>query len=149
MALVGQTASGKTSLVEALLHRAGVIGTPGSLERGTTVSDFDPMERRVQHSLNAAIVQFEHEGTRVHLIDTPGYADFVGQAMTALEAVDCAAVLVDPESGIQPLSVQMMEWAQQRGLCRLIVVNKIDQQEADLAGLLEQLQAAFGKSACR
>jgi elongation factor G len=145
LALVGQTASGKTSLVEALLHRAGVVGTPGSLERGTTVSDFDPMERRVQHSLNAAIVQFEHEGTRVHLIDTPGYADFVGQAMTALEAVDCAAVLVDPESGIQPLSVQMMEWAQQRGLCRLIVVNKIDQQEADLAGLLEQLQAAFGK----
>ena len=145
LALVGQTASGKTSLAEALLHRAGVIGTPGSLERGTTVCDFDPMERRVQHSLNAAIVQFEHEGTRVHMIDTPGYADFVGQAMTALEAVDCAAVLVEPEAGIQPLSVQMMESARQRGLCRLIVVNKIDQQDADLAGLLEQLQATFGK----
>jgi elongation factor G len=145
LALVGQTASGKTSLAEALLHRAGAIGAPGSLERGTTVSDFDPMERRVQHSLNAALMQFEHAGTRIHLIDTPGYGDFVGQSLTALEAVDCAAVVVDPETGIQPLSLQMMEWAAQRGLCRLLIVNKIDQPGADLAGLLEQLQAGFGK----
>jgi glyoxylase-like metal-dependent hydrolase (beta-lactamase superfamily II) len=94
---VGHGGAGKTLLAEALLWKSGTIGAMGSLERGTTVCDFDPMERRVQHSLNAAIVQFEHEGTRVHLIDTPGYADFVGQAMTALEAVDCAAVLIDPE----------------------------------------------------
>ena len=74
LALVGPAAAGKTSLAEALLHKAGAIGAPGSLERGTTVSDFDPMERRVQHSLNAALMHLQHAGTRIHLIDTPGYA---------------------------------------------------------------------------
>ena len=93
LALVGQTASGKTSLAEALLHRAGAIGAPGSLERGTTVSDFDPMERKAQHSLNAALLHLHHHDTRIHLIDTPGYADFVGQSMTALEAVETAAIV--------------------------------------------------------
>lgn len=85
IALVGQTTAGKTSLVEALLHKAGAIGAQGSLERGTTVCDFDPMERRAQHSLNSAVVHLMHRDARVHLIDTPGYADFVGQSMTALE----------------------------------------------------------------
>ena len=92
LALVGQTGAGKTSLAEALLCRAGALGAPGSLERGTTVSDFDPMERRAQHSLNSAVMHLSHRGARIHLIDTPGYADFVGQSMTALEAVDTAAI---------------------------------------------------------
>jgi len=87
IALVGQTGAGKTSLAEALLHRSGAIGAPGSLDRGTTVSDFDPMERRAQHSLNSAVMHLNHRGSRIHLIDTPGYADFVGQSMTALEAI--------------------------------------------------------------
>jgi elongation factor G len=145
IALVGQTASGKTSLAEALLHQAGAIGAPGSLERGTTVSDFDPMERRAQHSLNAAVLHFEHEGTRVHLIDTPGYADFVGQSMTALEAVETAAVVINAATGIEMMSTRMMEWAHSRNLCRLIVVNKIDAQGVNLPALVEQLRAAFGR----
>ena len=99
VALVGQTAAGKTSLAEALLHKAGMIGAPGSLERGTTVSDFDPMERRAQHSLNSAVMHLTHGETRIHLIDTPGYADFVGQSMTALEAVETAAVVVNAGVG--------------------------------------------------
>ena len=76
LALVGPAAAGKTSLAEALLHRAGAIAAPGSLERGSTVSDFDPLERRMQHSLNAAVMHLQHAGTRVHLIDTPGRAGF-------------------------------------------------------------------------
>ncbi len=72
LALVGPAAAGKTSLAEALLHRAGMIAAPGSLERGSTVSDFDPLERRMQHSLNAAVMHLQHAGTRVHFIDTPG-----------------------------------------------------------------------------
>ena len=145
LALVGQTTAGKTSLAEALLHRAGVIGAPGSLERGTTVSDFDPMERRAQHSLNSAVLHLTHGGIRTHLIDTPGYADFVGQSMTALEAADTAVVVVNASTGIEPISVRMMGWARERGLCRLIVVNKIDAQGVDLPALVNQLQAAFGK----
>jgi elongation factor G len=145
LALVGQTASGKTSLAEALLHRSGAIGAPGSLERGTTVSDFDPMERRAQHSLNSAILHLKHGGTRMHLIDTPGYADFVGQSMTALEAVDTAAIVINAATGIEMMSTRMMQWARQRDLCRIIVVNKIDAQGVNLAVLLEQLREAFGK----
>jgi elongation factor G len=145
LALVGQTGAGKTSLAEALLHKAGALGAPGSLERGTTVSDFDPMERRAQHSLNSAVMHLTHRGARIHLIDTPGYADFVGQSMTALEAVETAAVVINAATGIEMMSARMMEWAAQRQLCRLIVVNKIDTAGADLAGLVTLIQAAFGK----
>jgi elongation factor G len=145
LAFVGQTGAGKTSLAEALLCQAGAIGAAGSLERGTTASDFDPMERRVQHSLNAAVLHLTHRGTRVHLIDTPGYADFVGQSMTALEAVETAAVVVNAGTGIETMSVRMMEWAAARRLCRMVIVNKIDAAGVDFAGLVAQLQAAFGK----
>ena len=145
LALVGQTACGKTSLAEALLHKAGAIGAIGSLERGTTVSDFDPMERRAQHSLNSAVLHLNHRGTRVHLIDTPGYADFVGQSMTALEAVETAAVVINAATGIEMMSTRMMHWAQARQLCRILVVNKIDAQGVNLQALLEQLRTTFGK----
>ena len=145
LALVGQSAAGKTSLAEALLHRSGAIGAPGSLERGTTVSDFDPMERRAQHSLNSAVMHIEHRGTRIHLIDTPGYPDFVGQSMTALEAVETAAVVINAATGIEMMSTRMMEWAQERGLDRIIVVNKIDAQGVDLPALVETIRATFGK----
>ncbi|KNZ34106.1 MAG: elongation factor G [Methylibium sp. NZG] len=145
VALVGQTTSGKTSLVEALLHKAGAIGAPGSLERGTTVCDFDPMERRAQHSLNSAVVHLRHHGTRVHLIDTPGYADFVGQSMTALEAVETAAIVINASTGIEMMSARMMDWAAKRRLCRMVIVNKIDAQGLDLPGLVASIQATFGK----
>ena len=145
LALVGQAASGKTSLAEALLWKAGVIGAAGSLERGTTVSDFDPMERRVQHSLNSSLMHLQHDGVRIHLIDTPGYPDFLGQSMTALEAVETAAVVVNAATGIEMMSARMMNWAQQRGLARIVVVTKIDAQGVDPAGLLAQIQAVFGR----
>ena len=145
VALVGQTGAGKTSLAEALLVKAGMLGAPGSLERGTTTSDFDPMERRAQHSLNAAVLHLNHRGTRIHLIDTPGYGDFVGQSMTALEAVETAAVVINASTGIEPMSVRMMAWAASRRLCRLVIVNKIDAVGVDLAALVTQIQATFGR----
>ena len=145
VAFVGQTGAGKTSLVEALLCKAGAIGAPGSLERGTTVCDFDPMERRAQHSLNSAVVHLVHHDTRVHLIDTPGYADFVGQSMTALEAVETAAVVINASTGIEMMSARMMDWALKRRLCRMVIVNKIDAAGVDLPGLVQQIQATFGK----
>ena len=83
---------------------AGAITTPGSLERGTTVSDFDPLERRMQHSLNAAVMHCTHGGSRIHLIDTPGSADFVGHSLPALEAVETAAVVISAVTGIEPMA---------------------------------------------
>jgi elongation factor G len=145
LALVGPAAAGKTSLAEALLHRAGMIGAPGSLERGTTVSDFDPLERRMQHSLNASILHLDHAGTRIHCIDTPGGADFLGQSLPALEAVETAVVVINAATGIEPMAQRMMDYAASRHLDRLIVVNKIDAPDVDLQGLLGQIQATFGK----
>jgi elongation factor G len=145
LALVGQAAAGKTSLAEALLCKAGAIGAVGSLERGTTVSDFDPLERRAQHSLNASLLHLQHGDVRIHLIDTPGYADFLGQSLAALEAVETAVVVVNAATGVEPMSIRMMEWARERGLARIVVVNKIDAQGVNLAELLAQIQLAFGR----
>ena len=82
------------SLAEALLWKAGVIGTPGSIERGTTISDFDPLEKKAQRSLNSSLINFRHGGAHAYVIDTPGGGDFVGQSLPALEAVETAAVVI-------------------------------------------------------
>ncbi|MDP1902016.1 MAG: elongation factor G [Rubrivivax sp.] len=145
LALVGPAAAGKTSLVEALLAKAGAIATAGTLERGSTVSDFDPLERKMQHSLNAAVMHLHHADTRVHFIDTPGSPDFLGQSLPALEAVETAAIVINAAVGIEPMALRMMEYAASRRLDRLIIVNKIDAAPAGLAALLEQIQAVFGK----
>lgn len=144
VALVGHAGCGKTSLTEALLQEAGVIGARGSLERGTTVCDFDPLARKYQHSLNSTLVHLPHRDTRIHLIDTPGTAEFIGPAIAALAAVETAAVVVNAQTGIDTLTERMMAWAAQRQLCRLIVVNKIDADSLDLAMLVEQLRQTFG-----
>ncbi|WP_298231932.1 elongation factor G [uncultured Azohydromonas sp.] len=145
LALVGAAASGKTTLAETLLHHAGAIGAPGSLERGSMVSDFDPLERRMQHSLNSALMHLDHQGTRIHFIDTPGAPDFVGQSLPALEAVETAAVVINAATGIEPMTVRMMEYAAQRRLDRMLIVNKIDAQGVDLPALLAQIQETFGR----
>ncbi|MCZ2290980.1 MAG: elongation factor G, partial [Burkholderiales bacterium] len=145
LALVGPPATGKTLLTEALLQHAGVIGAMGSIERGSTVSDHDPLERRMQQSLNSSIVHFEHDGARIHLIDTPGGTDFLGQSLPALEAVETAAIVINAAAGIEPMAVRMMEYAAAQQLDRLIIVNRIDAAPDKLAELLEQIRETFGK----
>jgi elongation factor G len=145
LALVGSAATGKTSLAEAMLLRAGVIGALGSLERGTMVSDHDPIERRMQHSLNASVMHLFHAQTRIHFVDTPGAPDFIGQSLPALEAVETAAVVINAAIGIEPMAVRMMDYAASRHLDRMIIVNKIDSPGIDLAVLLAQIQSTFGK----
>ena len=145
LALVGPAAAGKTSLAEALLLASGAISSAGSLERGSTVSDFDPLERRMGHSLNSAVMHTHWQGSRIHFIDTPGAADFIGQSLPALEAVETAAVVINAATGIEPMAVRMMQQAADRGLDRLLIVNRIDLPGVDLGRLLAQIQAAFGR----
>lgn len=145
VALVGHGDSGKTLLAEALLQHSGAIPSMGSLERGDTLCDSDPLEREYHHSLAAALVHFEHEGAHVRLIDTPGYPDFIGHALPALAAVETALVVVNAQSGIELSTRRMMDWAAERGLCRMLVVNKIDAERIDLPGLLAGLRESFGK----
>ncbi len=145
VALVGHGAAGKTTLAEALLARAGAIKAAGSVERGNTVCDYDPLEKTYGHSLSAALVNFAWRDTHIHLIDTPGYPDFSGQAIGALAAVDTAAVVINAQTGIELATRRMMKWAQARRLCRMIVVNKIDAENVDLPALLADIQQTFGK----
>ena len=145
LALVGHGAAGKTTLAEALLAKAGAIPAAGSVEKGTTVCDFDALEKKFQHSLNAAVVHFNHRDTRIHLIDTPGLPDFIGRAICALPAVETAVLVINAQNGIEMITSRMMQWAASRDLCRMIVINKIDAANTDLPGLLEAIQTIFGR----
>ncbi len=145
VALVGQGGSGKTTLAEALLLASGAIKETGTIERGTTVGDFDPLEKTWQHSLRASVVHLDTQDTRIHLIDTPGFPDFIGQAIGALDAVETAAIVVNAQSGVEMIASRMMDWTAKRRLCRLVIVNKIDAENVDLPNLLASIQAQFGK----
>jgi elongation factor G len=145
LALVGHGGSGKTTLAEALLHRAGAIPAIGTVEKGTTVCDHDPLEKTYGHSLNSAIVNFPSKGIHVHLIDTPGMPDFAGQAISALAAVETAVVVINAQNGIELNTARMMRWAAKRNLCRMIVVNKIDAENVNLPALLARIQETFGR----
>ena len=144
VALVGPASAGKTLLLEALLLQAGATRAKGSLQRGTTVSDFDPQERRLQHSLDPAICSCDVGDVHINLIDTPGYPDFLGRTLSVLEAVESVALVLNAAGSIDATTERLMDFARERGLCRLIVVNKIDAKEADPAGILEQLRSIFG-----
>ncbi|HKK16583.1 MAG TPA: GTP-binding protein, partial [Gammaproteobacteria bacterium] len=144
IALVGQGGAGKTTLVEALLQHAGVIGAMGSVEKGSTVCDFDPLEKTHQHSLESAIVSMDYHGGHINLIDTPGYPDFIGRALAVLTAVETCAIVVNAQAGIDIITRTMMETAKERGLDRLIIINKIDAEDIDLPGLLDRIRETFG-----
>ena len=142
LALVGQAGSGKTALAEALMARAGAIPAPGG------VCDYLPLEKQLQHSLKLAVASFDVAGdppTCVHLLDTPGYADFLGHALPALAAVETAAIVINAQNGVEMMTGRFMQWAAKRGLDRLVIVNKIDAEGVNLEALLADIQEAFGK----
>ncbi|MBS3958894.1 MAG: elongation factor G [Xanthomonadaceae bacterium] len=144
LALVGPSGAGKTTLFEALLLRAGRIGQAGSVERGNTVSDFDPIEKQRGHSLGLAVSHVEHGGLHLNLLDTPGMADFRGPALCALAAVETACIVVPATQGVDHGTRRMMDYARSRNLARVLVVNKIDAEGFDPGRLLDELRAAFG-----
>ncbi len=149
VALAGHPGAGKTTLFEALLHAGGAIQTAGTIERGSTVSDFDPIEKERGHSLDAAIASTDHgapgqQPIHVNLIDTPGYPDFRGPALSALAAVETVAIVVDASTGVEYGTRRMMERARERNLCRAIVINKLDHEGADCARVLQELREEFG-----
>jgi len=145
IALLGHAGAGKTTLVEALLHAAGDIQKPGAVEKGSTVADDDPLEKRHHHSLVSSLVSLDHGGCHINLIDTPGYPDFVGHALGALPAVETAALMVNAQAGIQTMTRRFEAWISERRQCRMIIVNHIDAEGADLEGLLSEIRETFGR----
>ena len=142
VALLGQAGCGKTELLEALLSSAGAINAAGSLERGDTVSDYDAQEKAIGHSINVSITHLESAEHWVNLLDTPGTPDFLGRALAALPAVETAIVVVNAQTGIEPVTRRVMAAA--AGKCRMIVVNKIDASGVDLAALQDSIATTFG-----
>jgi elongation factor G len=144
IALVGHSGSGKTTLIESMLHRSGAISSAGNVEKGNSVSDFDAQEKAYKHSLNSTIVSMDYHGGHINLIDTPGYPDFMGRALAVLPAVETCAVVINAQTGIEMITRRMMDIAKDRGLDRLIIVNKIDEEQVDLEKLMTQIRQTFG-----
>ncbi len=144
IAFVGHAGSGKTTLIESLLQKSGTISSAGSVERGDTVCDYDDQERSFQHSLDIAITHLSSAGRQVNIIDTPGYTDFIGRSISILPAVETAGIVINGSSGIESVSLRMMEAAKRRNLCRIIIVNKIDQEDVDFETLMASFRETFG-----
>jgi len=138
VALVGDSGAGKTLLAEALLLEAGAIRQKG-------VIDSDALAKKLGHSIDVTLCHAQTDGTLIQVADTPGYADFVGRTLAALEAVETAVVVVSAVTGVGPMARRMMDFAATRGLCRAVVVNGIDRPEARLGSVLAELREAFGK----
>ena len=144
VALVGHGGSGKTTLTEALLHCAGAITRVGRVEDGTTVTDFDPEEQKRGLSLSLALAPFEWKDHKVNLIDTPGYADFVGDVHAALRVADLAVFVVSAVEGVEVQTYATWKLAAELGVPRMVFVNKVDRERADFERTLEDLRNRFG-----
>ena len=143
--LVGPAGSGKTTLVEALLAAAGVINRTGRVEEGTTVSDFDEAEIRQQRSVGLSLAPLTHDGVKINLLDTPGYADFVGELRAGLRAADCAMFVVAANEGVDEPTREVWRECASVGMPRVVVVTKLDHARADYDGVVAGAQAAFGE----
>lgn len=144
VALAGHSGAGKTTLFEALLHAGGAIASAGAVERGNTISDFEDQEKERKHSIHTAIASVDSGDFHVNLIDTAGYADFRGQTLAALSAVETVAVVMNAVNGIEHGTRRLMHYAKQRRLARVLVINRMDAEGVDLAALIEEIRAEFG-----
>jgi elongation factor G len=142
--LVGPSGSGKTMLVESLLMATGALTRLGSVEDGTTVTDFDEVEHRQERSVGLSLAPLLHEGVKVNLLDTPGYADYVGELRAGLRASDCALFVVAANEGVDAATRAVWQECAAVGMPRAVVVTKLDHARADYAGVVGQAQQAFG-----
>ncbi|WP_067468743.1 elongation factor G-like protein EF-G2 [Actinomadura macra] len=145
VALVGHSGAGKTTLAEALLAATGTVQRAGKVEDGTTVSDFDEVETRQQRSVNLALAPFQYGDIKVNLIDTPGYADFVGDLRAGLRGADAALFVISAVDGIDGLTRMLWEECAAVQMPRAVVITKIDQQRGDFDDVVLTCQDVFGE----
>ena len=145
IALVGHRAAGKTTLADAVLFKAGAVDRRGSVEDGTSVSDFDEEEHQRKFSIDTHLLNATWKGKQIHLLDTPGYPDFVGNALASLDAIENVAVVISAPAGIEVNTRRMFNEAGKRGLARLIVINKLDGDNINFDQLLTAIRETFGK----
>jgi elongation factor G len=143
IAILGHSHDGKTTLAEAMLHTAGAIPRLGNPDAGTATMDFEPEEQKHNISIGAGLAHLEWKDTKVNLVDCPGFSDFIGEAVGALRAVEAAMVVVGANSGVSVGTETAWELLSEKGEPRLVVVNKMDKENADFAGVLRTLQETF------
>lgn len=144
IALIGHGGSGKTSLAEALLYTAGVTTRLGSVDQGTTLLDHEPEEEDRRQSLNLAVASLEWKGCKINLIDTPGYADFAGDARSAIRVADLALFVVSGVDGVEVQTELLWKVAADEGTPRAVFVTKLDRDRSSLNRTLGELRSAFG-----
>src|SRR6266481_3739931 len=145
LALVGHGSSGKTSLTSAFLFSSGAIDRLGKVDQGTAVSDFDEEEIARKVSISSALCHLEWRKIKLNLIDTPGYGAFIADAKAVLRVADGALVVVDGVAGVEVETEEVWEFAKAFDLPRLLVVNKLDRENASFARALESIGQAFGR----
>ena len=144
--LVGHSGAGKTTLAETLLAETGTIQRTGRVEDGSTVSDFDEVEIRQQRSVNLTLAPFVHNNVKVNLLDTPGYADFIGDLRAGLRAADAALFAISAADGIDGLTSMLWDECASAGTPRAVVITKLDHHRGDFNEALNACRAAFGDS---
>lgn len=142
--LVGHCGSGKTTLVEALALTAGAVNRAGRVEDGGTVSDYDDIEHRQQRSVQLSLVPVEWDGIKINLLDTPGYADFVGELRAGLRAADAALFVVSASDGVDGSTRMVWDECQAVGMPRAIVVTHLESARADFEEMTRVCAEAFG-----
>jgi elongation factor G len=142
--LVGPSGSGKTTLTEALLAATGVLGRAGSITDGTTVCDHDPAAVRQQRSVGLSVAPLVHHNVKINLVDTPGYADFVGELRAGLRAADAALFVVCAAEGVDQATVALWHECAAVGMPRAVVIGRLDHPRADISGEIAACQEAFG-----
>ncbi|MHB0971456.1 MAG: elongation factor G [Thermoanaerobaculia bacterium] len=145
VAVVGHNDTGKTTLVSQLLFNASAVTRPGKIEDGTTVTDFEADEIERKHSIAAAVAYAEWKDTKINLIDTPGFGIFLMESKSALRVADSACVVISGVTGVEVTTEKVWKFAEEYGLARLIVINKMDRERASAARSIEQLQHKFGR----
>jgi elongation factor G len=144
IALIGHRAAGKTYLADALLFQAKAVDRPGSVDDGTSISDFDDEEHRRHFSIDTSVLHLDHADKNLYLLDAPGYPDFVGAALESLVAAENALIVVSAVEGICTNTRRLANEAQQQGLARMIALTKLDSDKAHITDILEDLQHVFG-----
>lgn len=143
--LLGHGDAGKTSLAEAMLFVAGKTNRLGSVAEGHSNLDYEAEETKRKMTINLALAPLTHEGVKINIIDTPGYVDFIGDAIAGIEAAEMAVFVVDAVSGPQVQTRRLWKVAGEMGIARAIFINRMDKEHADFDAALEALVSAFGE----
>ena len=145
VAILAHGGAGKTSVAEAMLYNTKATTRLGKVDDGNTVSDYEPEEIKRGGSIQTALIPCTHNGHKVNFLDTPGYDDFVGDVVSALRVVEGAVIVVAAPSGVEVRTERSWNWCEEKGIARIVFINKMDRENADFQRCLESIQAQFGR----